>query len=547
MKTTRRLFLDETVSVSRYLIENIYLEPPTQVLLSLRFHFIMIRSIWAAAPRTIASSSSTSPCKSIAAQSSSFSNIAAANARAAAGFRYPIATPRPFSGVVSDNDESPSNGEDPSPPSFFRKTKSDREKLLESLPVTYADISRANVAIRNGVKRTPCIKSYFLSELLGANIFLKTEFQQFTGSFKERGARNAILTLLRELGPEKLQKTGVIAASAGNHALALAYHGKDLGVPVTVVMPTVAPLAKVDKCRKFGAKIIIEGAHIGEAKEYAEQLIASEGLEYVNGYDDPPIIAGAGTIGIEIIEDVPCVDAVVVPVGGAGLIAGVSCAVKTLKPDVSVYGVEPQFAASYIAALEAGKPVPAKITPTLADGLAVPMVGPHAFEVARHYVDECVTCTEREVSLAILRLIENEKMVVEGGGATGLAALLPGAQLDRPELKGKNIVVPLCGGNIDTTVLGRVLERGLAADDRMRNFVATVSDRPGGIARLTTLLGDLGASIKDIYHERAFLQSNIDQVHVKVVVELQGKEHAQKIKQALIENGYNPQWDEAVS
>jgi len=267
-------------------------------------------------------------------------------------------------------------------------------------------------------------------------------------------------------------------------------------------------------------------------------------LEYVNGYDDPPIIAGAGTIGIEIIEDVPCVDAVVVPVGGAGLIAGLSCAVKTLKPDVSVYGVEPQFAASYIAALEAGKPVPVKVTPTLADGLAVPIVGSHAFEVARHYVDECVTCTEKEVSLAILRLIENEKMVVEGAGATGLAALLPGAQLDRPELKGKNIVIPLCGGNIDTTVLGRVLERGLAADDRMKNFVATVSDRPGGIGRLTTLLGDHGASIKDMYHERAFLHSNIDHVKVKVVVELQGKEHAHKIQQVLTENGYAPVWDD---
>jgi threonine dehydratase len=314
---------------------------------------------------------------------------------------------------------------------------------------------------------------------------------------------------------------------------------QDLGVPVTVVMPTVAPLAKVDKCKvssatghrctclyelahcaypsrqchsieqKFGARIIIEGAHIGESKEFAERLGATEGLSYVNGYDDPPIIAGAGTIGIEIIEDVPCVDAVVVPIGGAGLIAGISAAVKTLKPDVLVYGVEPEFAASYTAALQAGKPVPAIVTPTLADGLAVPVVGPHAFEVARHYVDECVLCTEKEVSLAILRLIENEKMVVEGGGATGLAALLPGAKLDRPELKGKNIVVPLCGGNIDTTVLGRVIERGLAADDRMRNFIATVSDRPGGIGRLTTLLGEVGASIKDMYHERAFMYSNI--------------------------------------
>jgi threonine dehydratase len=270
--------------------------------------------------------------------------------------------------------------------------------------------------------------------------------------------------------------------------------------------------------------------------------VKAEGLEYINGYDDPPIIAGAGTMGIEIVEDTPCVDVVVVPVGGAGLIAGVSCAVKTLKPDVKVFGVEPEFCASYTAALKAGKPVACPVTPTLADGLAVPVVGSHAFEVARHYVDETVLCTEKQISLAVLRLIENEKMVVEGGGAAGLAALLPGGPLDRPELKGKNIVVPLCGGNIDTTVLGRVLDRGLAADDRLCNFTATVSDRPGGIARLAELLAKEGASIKDIYHERAWLHTNVDQVQVKCVVELQGKEHANKLQMAMLDAGYPLTW-----
>jgi threonine dehydratase len=295
--------------------------------------------------------------------------------------------------------------------------------------------------------------------------------------------------------------------------------------------------------QKFGARIIIRGAHIGESKEYAETLVASEHLTYINGYDDPPIVAGAGTIGIEMIDDVPDVDYVVVPVGGAGLIAGIACAVKTLKPECKVIGVEPEFCASYIAALKAGKPVPAKVTPTLADGLAVPVVGPHAFEVARHYVDDCVTCYEKCISLAVLRLIENEKMVVEGGGAAGLAALLPGGKLDIPEMKGKNIIIPLCGGNIDTTVLGRVLDRGLSADDRLCNFIATVSDRPGGIARLTALLAEEGASIKDIYHERAWLHTSVDQVQVKCVVELQGKEHAIKLKRALLHEGYDLEWD----
>jgi threonine dehydratase len=210
---------------------------------------------------------------------------------------------------------------------------------------------------------------------------------------------------------------------------------------------------------------------------------------------------------------------------------------------LQVIGVEPAFCASYTAALEAGKPVPVAVQNTLADGLAVPVVGPHAFEVARHYVDECVLVTEKEISLAVLRLIENEKIVVEGGGASGLAALLPGGKLDRADLKGKNVVVPLCGGNIDTTVLGRVLDRGMAADGRLCNFYATVSDRPGGISKLTHLLSELGASIKDIYHERAWLHTSVDQVQVKCVVELNGKEHAEKVRNALIAKGYPIIWD----
>ncbi|CAB9505570.1 L-threo-3-hydroxyaspartate ammonia-lyase [Seminavis robusta] len=419
--------------------------------------------------------------------------------------------------------------------------KKRRDDPSADLPISFADISRAHVAIRDGIVRTQCEKSFFLSELVGANIYLKPEFRQFTGSFKERGARNAILQLKRKAGGDKIK--GVIAASAGNHALALAYHGQSLNVPVTVVMPTVAPLSKVDKCRKFGARIIIEGAHIGESKTYAESVVQNEGLTYINGYDDPEICAGAGTIGIEMVDDVPDVDAVVVPVGGAGLIAGISCAVKTLKPECKVIGVEPEYAASYTAAIKAGKPVPAQVTPTLADGLAVPVVGAHAFEVAKHYVDECVLTNEKQISLAVLRLIENEKMVVEGGGAAGLAALLPGGALDRADLKGKNIIVPLCGGNIDTTVLGRVIDRGLSADNRLCNFYVTVSDRPGGIANFTALLSKEGASIKDIYHERAWLHTHVDQVQVKCVVELQGTEHGKRVKKALLDAGYPVAWN----
>lgn len=356
------------------------------------------------------------------------------------------------------------------------------------LPVTFEDIIRAHYRIAGGIRRTHCDKSEFLSELCGCTVYLKKDFTQFTGSFKERGGRNSLM-LLTDAEKQK----GVITASAGNHALALAWHGKDLGIPVTCVMPTVAPMTKVDKCRKFGANVIQHGAHIGEAREFA--IANHPDLKYINGYNDPEIIAGAGSMAIEILEQVPHCDAIVVPVGGAGLIAGISLAIKTLKPGCKVLGVEPDNCASYAAALAAGHPVDGFKEATLADGLAVPIVGPISFEVARRCVDSTCSVSELHIAIAVLRLIEMEKLVVEGGGATGLAAILPGGPL-HGKLTGKTVVVPLCGGNIDTTVLGRVIDRGLAADKRLIRFGATVSDRPGGIARLAKDMADCGVSIK---------------------------------------------------
>jgi threonine dehydratase len=267
-----------------------------------------------------------------------FSTVLRRNATGAALRRPGVVESPPllnarFFSVTPKEDAAPKDPKEKLPPPAAAAPVDDRF-IRDNLPITFADISRAHVAIRNGVVRTKCEKSVFLSEIIGANIYLKPEFRQFTGSFKERGARNAIMKLMSR-DPEAA-KRGVIAASAGNHALALAYHGQQLGIPVTVVMPTVAPLAKVDKCRKFGARIIIEGMHIGEAKTFAENLVQNESLTYINGYDDPEIMAGAGTIGIELIDDVPNVDVVVVPVGGAGLIGGISCSVKTLKPECQV-------------------------------------------------------------------------------------------------------------------------------------------------------------------------------------------------------------------
>lgn len=400
----------------------------------------------------------------------------------------------------------------------------------EEIPVNYEAVSRAYYRIRSGIHKTPCVRSKFLSELCECEVYMKKDMEQESGSFKERGARNSLMLL----SPEE-KALGVIAASAGNHALALAWHGRDLGVPVTVVMPTVAPMTKVENCRKFGANVIIHGDHIGEAKEYA--ITQFSDMRYINGYDDPEIVAGAGTMGIEILEQVPDVDVIVVPIGGAGLIAGVSLAVKTLKPTVEVVGVEPENVASYKAAMRAGEPVYEYVAGTLADGLAVPVVGPTAFKVAKAYVDYTTEVSESQISVAVLRCLEMEKVIVEGGGAAALAAVLPGGPLFG-RFRGKKIVFPACGGNIDTTVLGRIIDRGLAADERLIRFTATVSDRPGGVADLSRDMAEMGLSIKDIYHERAWLKSRIDQVQVKIVTETTGAKHAKEALDYLRSRGY---------
>ncbi|XP_076057757.1 uncharacterized protein LOC143035096 [Oratosquilla oratoria] len=390
--------------------------------------------------------------------------------------------------------------------------------------IGFQDVSAAAFKIKSGIMNTPCTKSH-VSTITNMDIFFKKEFNQYTGSFKERGARYTLLMLTDEQ-----KKKGVIAASAGNHALALSYHGQDLGIPVTVVMPLVAPIMKVQACRQYGANVIVRGNDIGEGRVYALKKAKEEGLLYINGYDHPHILAGQGTMGLEIVEQVNNIDAVVIPVGGGGLIAGVALAVKSLYPNVQVIGAESERCASFSEAMKAGRPVYTKAETTLADGLAVPTVGVNAFETAKDLVDKVVTVKEEWIAIAILRLVELEKAVVEGAGATALAAVLAG-QL--PELAGKRVVIPLCGGNIDTTVLGRCLERGLAADGRLVKFTVTVSDRPGGIAELTRLMANLGVSIKDMLHERAWIRNDIFSVEVKVMAETRGLDHFLELKSKL--------------
>ena len=380
------------------------------------------------------------------------------------------------------------------------------------------------------VLETPCPFSIPLSEVTGLLVFCKLEYLQRTGSFKERGARNALLLF----SPEQ-KRRGAIAASAGNHALGVAYHAQLLGIPATVVMPRFAPLTKVTNCRRLGANVVVEGTNIAEARARADQIAAEQGLTYINGFDDPAIIAGQGTIGVEIARQVPDLDAVIVPIGGAGLIAGIALALKALKPKVEVLGVEPERAASFTAAMAAGKPVLIDMKPTLADGLSVPKVGDNAFALARGLVSRTVLVSEHELARAVLRLMELEKAVVEGAGAAPLAACLGGLV---PELKGKKVVLPLCGGNIDLNALDRVIERGLASEGRLCRFSTTISDRPGGLARFAGLIAEEGASIIDIAHDRAFADDDITTVAVHCVVETRDAEHIAALHNRLNREGF---------
>ena len=398
------------------------------------------------------------------------------------------------------------------------------------MKVTIQDIRDAAKRIQSGIINTPCLYSPKLSKLLDAQIYFKTEYKQETGSFKERGARNTLLQL-----NDEQKKNGVIAASAGNHALGLTHHSKDLGIPVTVVMPIFAPMIKVENCKQLGAKVILHGNNIDDAKQHAMTLVDENKLTYVNGFDDLPIIAGQGTVALEILEEHPDTDVIVVPIGGGGLIAGIAVAAKDIKPDIQIYGVEPTRCASFKAAIEADKPVMINSSPTLADGLAVPCVGANAFEIAKDLIDKIVIVGERAISVAVLRLIELEKCVVEGAGATGLAACLQGKL---PEIKGKKVVIPLCGGNIDTSMLDRIIERGLVADSRLCRFQATISDRPGGLSAFTKLLADEGASVKDIAHDRAFAGEDMASVLVHCVVETKDAEHIQCLRDALTDAGF---------
>jgi len=395
--------------------------------------------------------------------------------------------------------------------------------------VSLSDIAAARERLSGAIIRTQCVESTALSELTGAQVYCKQEFLQRTGSFKERGARNA----LAQLTPDQARK-GVIAASAGNHALGLSWHGRLLNVPVTVVMPRFAPLVKVARCQQFGATVILHGDTYDEARHEADRLAAERQLAYIHPFDDPRVIAGQGTLAFEILEQVPDVEAVILPVGGGGLLAGAGTVLHELKPGVQIIGVEPANAACFDAGLKAGGPVRIPTRFTIADGLAVAEAGKNTLAIARPWVHRIIKVAETSLALAMLRLAELEKCIIEGAGAAGLAALLDGSLSD---LAGRKIVVLLSGGNIDPLAHSRVIERGLAADGRIYRFDVLLSDRPGGLAHLSALLADAGANVTEIVHNRTFAGPDLSRVHVLCTVETRDRSHINEIQRRLADNG----------
>jgi len=398
-------------------------------------------------------------------------------------------------------------------------------------PVSLSDIKSARRRIKGGVIVTPCPESIPLSEITGARIVCKLDNFQRTGSFKERGARNALLRLT----PAQ-RRRGVVAASAGNHALGLAYHGRLLGIPVTVVMPDYAPLIKITTCQRLGARVILHGADFVEARAEADRHVAAEALTYIHGFDDPDIIAGQGTLGLEILEQVPDVDVIICPVGGGGLLAGVCVAVKALRPKVKIVAVESVSTGNLTAAMRAGRPVRVARRPTLADGLATLCIGERSFGLIRRRVDRVVRVEEKWISLAILRMLELEKTVVEGAAAAPLAAIMAGLV---PGIRGKRVALVVCGGNIDPVILGRVIEKGLVHDGRLTRFTVRIIDRPGGLAELCRVIAASGASVNQIDHDRAFSGPDVSATHVVCTVETRDRAHVAALHRALRKAGFH--------
>jgi len=360
-------------------------------------------------------------------------------------------------------------------------------------PPTIADIREAAGRIDGAVVRTPMLVSRTLSEFIGAEVWLKFENLQFTAAYKERGALNKLLQLT-----DDERRRGVIAASAGNHAQAVAFHGKRLGIPVTIVMPAPTPTIKVMQTEGHGARVLLHGAMFDDAYKRAREMEAAEGLVFVHPFDDPDIIAGAGTLGIEMLEEAPELETLVIPIGGGGLMSGVATAARAIKPDIELIGVEAELYPSMKCAIE-GSTLPLG-GDTLAEGIAVKEPGQLTSRILKELVDEVVLVPERDIERAVAMLVGIEKSVVEGAGAAGLAAMLS----DPKRFAGKKVGTILCGGNIDTHLLANVLVRDLVRSGRIARLRVAAQDQPGALAAITAKFQEAGVNIIEINHSRIF-------------------------------------------
>lgn len=391
---------------------------------------------------------------------------------------------------------------------------------------TLADVQQAAVAMAGNVLRTPFLKSRTLSEICGCEIWLKFENQQYTASFKERGALNNLLSL-----GENARKRGVIAMSAGNHAQGVAYHAERLGIPATIVMPEGTPQMKIDNTRRFGAEVIVTGAVLEEATTAARTLCDERGLTFVHPYDDPLVIPGQGTLALEMLEDCPDLECLVIPIGGGGLISGIAIAAKALKPEIETVGVQSKLYPSMYNLMK-GVELPAT-GDTLAEGIAVKAPGELTREIVLDLVSDILLVTEIELERALALLITIEKTVVEGAGAAGLAAILS----EPSRFAGRRVGIVLCGGNLDTRLLAGVLTRDLARQGRISQLIINLQDRPGQLARVAVVLAKAEANVVEVLHQRVFSNLPAKGAILEVVIETRDRKHLLQTIEALRADG----------
>jgi threonine dehydratase len=393
---------------------------------------------------------------------------------------------------------------------------------------TLCDIEAAAARVARHISDTPCLESRTLGEILGPRVFLKFENLQFTASFKERGALNKLLGLV-ESGQAV---PGVIAASAGNHAQGLAHHARHLGLRAVIVMPEHAPMVKVERTRSFGAQVVLHGETFDEAHAHALRLAAEQGLVFVHPFDDPDVIAGQGTVALEMLRAQPDIDTLVIAVGGGGLLAGMATAARALRPDIRIVGVQStRFPAMVNALTGSAHPLGAS---TIAEGIAVGQPGALTREVLGRLVDEWMLVDEGDIEQAIVMLLEIEKTVVEGAGAAGLAAVLK----DPARFAGRHVGLVLCGGNIDPLRLQAIIGRGMVRAGRLARLRVAARDIPGMLARITAVVAEAGANIEEVHHQRAFSALPVQSVEIEVVLQTRDRPHLAAVIEALRARGF---------